>query len=138
MSMQFLFGVPEALLPVDDPVVFYFHALGFEAFLHGGGCFEKLARTKLPDFIHDAVRRNALFVIAAAHGPTDLPRATFITEISGNGTVGSGPTRRNLPYHVVNIIEKVISLFHARSRGLVVFRRFRLKADGTSLRRKRG
>ena len=138
MSMQFFFGVPEALLPVDDPVVFHFYAFAFEAFLHGGRRFEQLTRAELAGFVYDAVSRDSFFVIAAAHCPTDYSCAAFVAKISCNGPVGRRAALRDLPYHVVDVIEKVISLFHARWRGLVVFRRFRPKAGGTNPRRKRG
>lgn len=138
MSVQFFFGIPEALLPVDDPIVFYFHAFAFEALLHGGRCFEKLARAQFAGFIDNPMRRNAFFIIAAAHCPAHLPCAAFVAEVSGYRAIGGCTACGDLPYHVVNVIEKVISLFHARWRGLVVFRRFRRKAGGTNPHRRHG
>lgn len=138
MSMQFFFRVPEALLPVYDPVVFYFDALTFEPLLHGSRCFKKLAGTQFPRFVHDTVSRNALFMVAAAHCPPNESCAAFITEICGDRPIGSRASFRDLPHHVINVIKKVISLFHARWRGLLVSRRFRVKAGGTNLPRTRG
>jgi len=132
MSMQFLFGIPEALLPVYDPVVFYFHTFAFEPVLHGRGRLEKLARAKLSGFVHDPMCRNALFMVTAAHCPADHSGTTFVTEICGDCSVGCRSSFRDLPYHVVNVVEKVIPLFHARLRGPVVSRRFRRKVGGTN------
>lgn len=138
MSMQFLFGVPETLLPVYDPVVFYFHALAFKPFLHGCGRFKKLARAKLSRFVHHAMCRNTLFMVTAPHCPADHPCSAFVTKICGDCAVGSCSSFRDLPHHVVNVVEKVISLFHARWRGPVASRQFHLKVGGTNPPHMRG
>lgn len=138
MLMQFLFGIPEALLPVDDAVVFDLYALTFESFLHGSRCLEQLAGAEFPGFVHDAVCRYALLLITAAHCPADHSCTSFVAKIGGNGAIGSRTACGDLPYHVINVIEKVISLFHARLRGLVVSRRFLRKAGDTNPLRMHG
>ena len=87
ISMQFFFGVPEAFLPVDDPVVCHFHTFAFEPFLHGGWRLEKLARTQLAGLVDHPLGGTIFLVVAAAHGPAHLPGTALVAEVSSNSPV---------------------------------------------------